>query len=93
MQLDLFQKYQLANIIIEEVHRVEYPSDVLKLEMKEFFKPKDKREQALLFGSFSKYHHGKIRDAFSVCQKGWKHTEEPKYKSLLYLVAIIKNIK
>lgn len=93
MDIALFQKYQLAKIVVEEVKKIEYPSDILKLDMKEFFKPNNKREDALLFGAFSKYHHGKIQDAFLTCQKGWLHTQEEKYKSILYLVGIIKKLK
>lgn len=73
--------------------RIEYPSDVLKLDMIEFFQPKDKKEKALLFGSFSKYSHDKIRDAFTICTKGYRQTQDPKYKSLLYLNAIIRKLK
>lgn len=78
--------------VLEKSSKIEYQSDVLKLDMKEFFKPKGKREDALLFGAFSKYHHGKIQDAFTACEKGWRATEDKKYKSLLYMIGIIKKL-
>lgn len=93
MDIALFDKYKLATIIKEEVTKITYSSDVLKKDMQEFFHPKNTREKALLFGAFSKYHHGKIQDAFLTCQKGWLHTQEEKYKSILYLVGIIKKLK
>lgn len=94
MDAALFHRYQQAEPFIDKaVSRIQYPSDELKLDMKAFFEPKNKKEDALLFGSFSKYHHGKIQDAFLVCQKGYAHTQDPKFKKLLYLNAIIKNLK
>lgn len=83
---------QLCELTTKAVKEV-YESDVLKKEMKLFFNPKNKSEDALLFGSFAKYHHGKIKDAFIVCEKGFKHTGESKFKSIKYLIAIIKNLK
>lgn len=87
MEASLFLKYQqpLKN-------KIEFPSDVLKLEMQEYFKPKDKREKALLFGAFAKYQHEKIRDAFLTCQKSYRVKQEEKYKSILYLIGIIKRL-
>lgn len=103
MELTLFSKYQHLDTLTtkavdrlkldDDPPRIEYSSDVLKLDMKKFFNPKDKREKALLFGTFSKFHHGKIQDAFLTCQKGFKNTADVKYKSLLYLIGIIKKLK
>lgn len=86
LNLDLKKFEQTSRTIL-------YSSDILKLDMIEFFKPKDKREKGLLFGNFSKHHHGKIQDAYSCCLKGFKNTGDVKYKSLLYLNAIIRNLK
>lgn len=86
------EKYQLALPIVDKAATL-YASDVLKTDMQAFFKPKDKKEKALLFGAFCKYHHGKIQDAFLTCQKGYAQTQDPKYKSLLYLNGIIKRLK
>lgn len=94
MESSLFDRYKFADNLITKAVKLEYASDVLKIDMKEFFKPKDKKEEALLFGTFSKYNHDKITDAFLVCQKGFKNIEETmKYKSLLYLTAIIRKLK
>lgn len=94
MDSALFLKYQQAtSLVTKAVNRIEYPSDELKLEMNEFFNPKDKAERALLFGAFAKYHHGKIRDAFITCKKGFFHTGEEKYRSLKYMIGIIKKLK
>lgn len=94
MELQLFDKYKIQNnLTIKTVKKIEYPSDVLKIDMNVFFEPKDKKEKALLFGAFSKYNHEKIRDAFIVCEKGYRQKQEEKYKSLLYLIAIIKKLK
>jgi len=83
---------QASAITTKAVHRIQYPSDVLKLDMKDFFSPKEKRDKALLFGLFSKYHHDKIRDAYVTCEKGWKRTAEEKYKNLKYLIGIVKRL-
>lgn len=70
-----------------------FASDELKLNMQKFFEPKDKKERALLFGAFSKYHHGKILDAYTICSKNYNLTNEAKYRSLLYLIGVIKKLK
>lgn len=91
--LGSLDKYkQLCNLTTKAVEEI-YESDVLKKDMQVFFKPKDKVEDALLFGAFAKYHHGKIKDAFIVCEKGFKHTGDGKFKSIKYLIAIIRNLK
>lgn len=88
MDVGLFDKYKQV-----KKHRIENPTDVLKLDVLDFFKPKDKVEKAILFGCFSKYHHDKIRDALTTCEKGFKHTEDIKYKNPIYFRGIIKNLK
>ncbi len=93
MEVSLFTKYIAPQSISALPERVEYASDILKVDMQKFFSPKDKKERALLFGAFSKYHHGKIRDAFITCEKGWKATEDMKFKSILYMIGIVRNLK
>lgn len=88
MDQSLFAKY-----LTTEKNNVKFPSDALKLDAQAFFNPKDKKEKALLFGCFSKYNHDKIRDALITCEKGFKHTEEMKYKKILYFIGIIKKLK
>lgn len=90
MELSLFDKYKIAS---ELVNKVVLESDVIKKDMQLFFNPKNKSERALLFGAFAKYNHDKLKDAFIVCEKGFKHTGENKYKEIKYLIAITKNLK
>ena len=87
------EKFKVANELVSKAVKLQYASDVLKVDMKEFFNPKNKREDALLFGAFAKYHHGKIQDAFLTCQKGFLHTKEEKYRSILYFIGIVRKLK
>jgi len=86
-------RFKVASDLTTKVVKIQYASDVLKLDMKEFFNPKNKTDDALLFGAFAKYHHGKIQDAFLTCQKGFLHSKEEKYRSITYLIGIIRNLK
>lgn len=88
MDVGLFDKY-----LKETKSKITNSSDVLKLDVQAFFTPNDKKEKAILFGCFSKYHHDKIRDALNTCEKGFKHTEDLKYKNPLYFIGIIKKLK
>ena len=86
-------RFSQASSLTTKAVKAMYESDVIKKDMQEFFNPKNKAEKALLFGAFAKYHHEKIKDAFAVCQKGLLHTQDEKYKSIKYLVGIIRKIK
>lgn len=91
--LGSLDKYkQLCNLTTKAVEEI-YESDVIKKDMQLFFNPTTKEDKALLFGAFAKYHHGKIKDAFITCEKSFKHTGDSKFKSIRYLIGIIRNLK
>jgi hypothetical protein len=90
--LDLSKYKQLCNLTTKAVEEI-YESDVIKKDMQLFFNPNTKEDKALLFGAFAKYHHGKIKDAFITCEKNFKHTGDSKFKSIKYLLGIIKRLK